>query len=118
VYVNVLAMPQNASDPRSFPTMFSGPGPYRPPLAVPPGQTQTFTSLVQVPFETTQPTQVHAVVRADAATLTSDVPLKLTAAGPAHRLKIELRADQRQWCARATDADGHAPTGALLAAMT
>jgi len=46
------------------------------------------------------------------------VPLKLTAAGPAHRLKIELHADQRQCCARATDADGHAPTGALLAAMT
>ncbi len=58
------------------------------------------------------------MVRAGATTLTTDVPLKLTAAGPAHRLKIELHADQRQWCARATDADGHAPTGALLAAMT
>ncbi len=37
VSVSVVAMPQSApADPRSFPTVFSGPGLYRPPLTVPP----------------------------------------------------------------------------------
>ena len=58
------------------------------------------------------------MVRAGAATLTTDVPLKLTAADSGHRLKIELHADQLPWCARATDTDGHGPIGTLVAAMT
>jgi hypothetical protein len=45
-------------------------------------------------------------------------PLKLTTAGPAQQLKIELRADRQQWCARATDADGRTASGPLLMVMT
>jgi hypothetical protein len=38
--------------------------------------------------------------------------------GSAQQLKIELRADRQQWCARAIDANGRTPLGTLLAAMT
>src|SRR5579859_3625273 len=75
-----------------------------PPLTVPPGQTRTFPPpAVQLPFDSSQAVQVHASVAVGATTLTADVPLKLTATGAAQQLKIELHADRKQWCARATD---------------
>lgn len=117
--VNMSAMPQHApADPRSFPTVFPGPGFGPPPLRVAAGQTQSNSSLVQLPFDAAQAAQVHAVVRASGSTVTADVPLKLTAAGPAQQLKIELRADRQQWCARATDTNGHTPSGPLFMVMT
>jgi len=117
--VNVSVMPQNRpADPRSFPIGFPGPGPAPPPLRVAPGETQSISSLVQVPFAGAQAVQVHAVVRASGSTITADVPLKLTTAGPAQQLKIELRADRQQWCARATDTNGRTAPGPLLMVMT
>ncbi len=87
-------------------------------MRVAPGETQSISSLVQVPFDAAQAAQVHAVVRASGSTITADVPLKLTTAGPAQQLKIELRAGRQQWCARATDSNGRTASGPLLMAMT
>jgi hypothetical protein len=118
VVVRVSALPQNApADPRSFPIFSGGPGPAPPLLDVPPGETRTVSSLLQVPFDAAEPVRVHAVARLGGVTVVADVPLELTVAGPAQQLKIELHADARQWCAQATDGNGRAPSGALLAAM-
>ncbi len=122
VYMNnVVALPQNGpADPRSLPLFGGGPMPgVRPPLTMPPGQTRTFPPpAVQLPFDSSHAVQVHASVAVGATTLTADVPLKLTATGPAQQLKIELQADRKQWCARATDSDGRTPSGPLLMVMT
>jgi hypothetical protein len=122
VYVNnVVALPLNApADPRSFPLFAGGPMPgVRPPLTVPPGQTRTISpSPVQLPFDANQAVQVRGSVSVGPTTLTAEVPVKLTTAGPGQQLKIELHADNSQWCARATDSNGRTPSGALLAATT
>jgi hypothetical protein len=117
--VNVSVMPQNGPpDPRSFPIGFPGPGPAPPPLRLVPGEAQSISSLVQVPFDAAQAVQVHAVVRASGSTIAADVPLNLTTAGPAQQLKIELRAGRQEWCARATDPNGRTASGPLLMVMT
>src|SRR5260370_39957880 len=89
-----------------------------PPLTVAAGQTRTISSLVQLPFDAAQSVDVHGLVASGTSRATADVPLKLTSAGPAQQLKIELRADQRQWCAPALDGNGRTPSGALVAAVT
>ncbi|MBV9602605.1 MAG: hypothetical protein JOZ87_37900 [Chloroflexi bacterium] len=119
VVLSAFAWPQIApADPRSLPIFRGGPAPAPPPLVVPPGEMRTATSLVQLPFDAAQPAQVRGVVRTSGSTLTADVPLKLTVAGPAQQLKIDLHADQHQWCARATDSNGLTPAGPLVASMT
>ena len=44
-----------------------------------------------------------------------DLALHLMAATAAQELHLELHADHRQWCLRATDARGGTPAGVLLA---
>ncbi|MBV8714877.1 MAG: hypothetical protein JOZ65_07400 [Chloroflexi bacterium] len=119
VDVGVSALPQTApADPRSFPIVFPGPGFGRPPVTVAPGQSQTISSFVQLPFDADQPVHVHASVRLGTVITVADVPVKLTPAGPAQQLHIDVMADQQQWCARATDANGRTPTETLLTSMT
>ena len=111
--------PSGPADPRSMPIFSGGPMPGgRPQLSVPPGQTRTMSLIIQLPFDATQAVHVHGSVSVGATAVTADVPLKLTTAGPAQQLKIELHADKSQWCARATDTNGRSPSGPLLAAMT
>ena len=114
------------ADPRSFPSLRRGPG-FGGPI-VPGGQTWSIPSIVQLPFDAAEPVHLDARVGLSLASsptqigtsprLMTDLPLHLTAAAPAQELHLELHADHRQWCLRATDARGGTPTGPLLVRMT
>ncbi len=108
-------------DPRSFPIYIRHSMPAASPgTLVPPGETWSVPALVQLPFAAQRDAQFQAdvgisggqVVRIQAA-----MPLRLTAPTAAQELRLDVRADQQQWCLRATDAQGGTPTGPFFMAL-
>ena len=108
-------------DPRSFPIYIRHSMPAASPgTLVPPGETGSMLALVQLPFAAQRDAQFQAdvgissgqFVRVQAA-----LPLQLTAPTAAQELRLDVRADQQQWCLRATDARGGTPTGPLFIAL-
>jgi hypothetical protein len=109
-------------DPRMWPPLHRGPPGG---LTVPSGQTWALTSLVQLPFDASQPVHLQGFARlgvyspptpedAHPTTLTANVPVKLVAPTPDQQLTLELHVDRQQWCLRATTASGHAPAEPLV----
>jgi hypothetical protein len=107
----------------------SRPGPFLANTVVPSGETWSLPSIVQLPFDANQATNLVAYATlgwaqspdlgsaAAAASEFTTIQLKLTRAGPAQMLNLEVRADRHQWCVRATTADGGVPTGPLTASL-
>jgi hypothetical protein len=109
----------------------SSPGPTLGSIVVPSGQTWSFPSIVQLPFDANQPTQLAisgklgwaqsgesgASEDVAAAYDFAPIPLRLAPAGPAQTLNLEVVADHQQWCVRATTISGTVPTGPLAASL-
>ena len=102
------------ADARAFPTFSRGPAFHG--AQVPSGQTWAIPSVAQLPFEAAPPAHLQASVglvtpvapgRFEAGVrVIVDLALHLMAATAAQELHLELHADHRQWCLRATDARG------------
>lgn len=116
-------------DPREFYTVpRTGPlGAYE--MRVPPGQTRVATSFTQLPFDTDPAIRLHAT--AGLGTMTSgnpssdgwkalevEIPLRLSPPSPADEVRLELVADNQEWCLRATDSQGRSATGPFDVALT
>jgi hypothetical protein len=74
------------------------------------------SNTVQLPFDAAPPVHLHAAaglsnfqvphVPAPSPRLIADSPLRLVTATAAQELHLELHADHRQWCVKATDSIG------------
>lgn len=102
------------ADARAFPTFSRGPAFHG--AQVPSGQTWAIPSVAQLPFEAAPPAHLQASVGLvtpvapgrfeSGVRVIADLPLHLMAATAAQELHLELHADHRQLCLRATDARG------------
>ncbi|MBV9169504.1 MAG: hypothetical protein JOZ81_05405 [Chloroflexi bacterium] len=113
------------SDPRWWPDLRGQHSPGGRRLAS--GESLTLSSIVQLPFDPTQPVELHATVRVGLPTMTPpgsgrlvdvDVPLQLTAPTPDQELTLELQTDRHQWCLQATTTGGAVPMEPLDVALT
>jgi hypothetical protein len=96
---------------------------------IPPGQTREAMSTAQVPFDASHPVRLragaslgvlppNALFSSRVTSVQVEIPLQVTAATSADELKLELKADQQQWCLHAMDSHGARPTGPLFLALT
>lgn len=109
---------QVESDPRTFNQAIPRPAPI--PRTLHPGEEQTWDSVVQLPFNAATPFALHAGAMFPALNTaqrgiaeTPDIPLSLQPATSAQHLRLDVKADRRQWCLHATDASGNTPIGPL-----
>lgn len=131
VLTNVVATTDNrqpiANDERSLLNGGAHSRPGDPGRVVPAGQTRSFPTTVQLPFEAESAMHLVASATVGPAGLNTpgpsavaqytDIPLNLTAATPGQQLQIQLQADRRQWCMRATTVNGGVPVGPLFVSM-
>jgi hypothetical protein len=89
---------------------------------VPAGQTWSFPTAVQLPFDAAPTVELVATAAFEPQVGTpalspvavySEIPLTLTTPGPEHKLQVQLQVDRKQWCLRATTASGGTPDGPL-----
>jgi hypothetical protein len=123
------AQPASTPDPREFFEIpkTGPPGAYE--TRVPPGQTRSVMSRVQLPFDSTSPVVLRAgsgiglisgsaLFASQMTRVQVDIPLQLTTPTLADDLKLELKADRQQWCLQATDSRGAKPSGPLFVALS